>query len=117
MTHGFSARAISLYRHNENTMETDHPRRAVVGTPAVRVRLPRHHRRQPETQPAAKPAAPATPAGAPGKTAYTQLYEVKSGERCGRPRTHWDGNLYTETSSHPTADADKIKVGQKLGIP
>ena len=69
----------------------------------------------PEDLPAAEPAAPAD-------NAYTQWYEVKSGDTLWKiaKQYYGDGSLYPEifkANQDILSDPDKIKVGQKLRIP
>jgi nucleoid-associated protein YgaU len=62
------------------------------------------------------------PAATPAKDAYTQWYEVKSGDTLWKiaKQYYGDGNLYPEifkANQDVLTDPDKIKVGQKLRIP
>jgi nucleoid-associated protein YgaU len=63
---------------------------------------------------------PGTPPA--GDSAYTQWYEVKSGDTLWKiAKEHYgDGSLYTDifkANQDILEDPDKIKVGQKLRLP
>ena len=64
------------------------------------------------------------PPGTPpsGDNAYTQWYEVKSGDTLWKiAKEHYgDGNLYKDifqANQDVLTDPDKIKVGQRLRLP
>jgi nucleoid-associated protein YgaU len=71
----------------------------------------------PESDPPAQ-----EPPAAPADSAYTQWYEVKSGDTLWKiaKEAYGDGSLYPEifkANQDILSDPDKIKVGQKLRIP
>ena len=71
----------------------------------------------PESDPPAQ-----EPPAAPADSAYTQWYEVKSGDTLWKiaKEAYGDGSLYPEifkANQDILSDPDKIKVGQMLRIP
>lgn len=68
------------------------------------------------------PTDPPAATPAPAKDAYTQWYEVKSGDTLWKiaKQYYGDGSLYPDifkANQDILSDPDKIKVGQKLRIP